>query len=67
MNRWFHPYFESDLISAAGYYNDQRPGLGGDFITAAEKAVEVIMTGSDGVKRSRTARSWQPHYARLPR
>lgn len=43
MNRWFHPEFQTDLISAARHYERQRPGLGGEFIDAAEAAVESIM------------------------
>lgn len=43
MNRWFHPEFETDLISSARHYEKQRVGLGGEFLTAAEVAVEAIM------------------------
>lgn len=43
MNRWFHPEFETDLISAARYYERQRLGLGREFIDAAEASVESIM------------------------
>jgi len=30
MNRWYHPEFENDLISAARYYEGQSVGLGRD-------------------------------------
>ena len=39
MNRWFHPEFETDLISAARYYEAQRANLGLDFLDAAESTV----------------------------
>jgi len=44
MNRWFHPEFETDLISAARYLNDQRPNLGVEFLDVAERSIETIMT-----------------------
>jgi plasmid stabilization system protein ParE len=44
MNRWFHPEFETDLVSAARYYEKQRRGLGVEFIDAVEATVEIIMT-----------------------
>lgn len=44
MNRWYHPEFESDLISAALYYEAQRADLGHEFITTAEQTVEAIMS-----------------------
>jgi hypothetical protein len=43
MNRWYHPEFETDLISAARYYEAQRANLGREFITTAENTVETIM------------------------
>ena len=43
MNRWYHPEFETDLISAARYYESERPGLGREFLAAAEASVETIM------------------------
>ena len=43
MKRWFHPEFETDLISSARYYEEQRIGLGGEYIDAAEATVEIIM------------------------
>ena len=43
MNRWYHPEFESDLISAARYYEQQSAGLGRDFIDEAEVTAEKIM------------------------
>lgn len=42
MNRWFHPEFENDLISAARYYEAQRMGLGREFIDATEAAIVTI-------------------------
>ncbi len=58
MNRWYHPEFETDLISAARYYEQQSVGLGRDFIANAEAAVEIIMAApqrwperSGGVRR----------------
>jgi len=58
VNRWYHPEFETDLISAALYYEKQCRGLGGEFIDAAEAAVEVIMAAptrwperSGGIRR----------------
>jgi plasmid stabilization system protein ParE len=44
MNRWYHPEFETDLISAARYYEQQSVGLGRDLIDTAEATVETIMT-----------------------
>ncbi|MEY4489423.1 MAG: hypothetical protein RIQ79_1931 [Verrucomicrobiota bacterium] len=43
MNRWYHPEFETDLISASHYYEMQSVGLGRSFIDAAEATVETIM------------------------
>lgn len=43
MNRWFHPEFETDLISAARYLNNQRESLGVEFLDLAERSVETIM------------------------
>ena len=43
MNRWFHPEFENDLITAARHYQSERPALGAEFLDEAEKAVEEIM------------------------
>ncbi|MCF3651605.1 type II toxin-antitoxin system RelE/ParE family toxin [Synoicihabitans lomoniglobus] len=43
MNRRFHPEFETDLISAARYYEAQRSNLGHEFLTTAETTVELIM------------------------
>jgi plasmid stabilization system protein ParE len=43
MNRWYHPAFETDLTDAALYLNKQRPGLGAEFLDAAEAAVETVM------------------------
>jgi hypothetical protein len=42
MNRWFHPEFETDLISAARYHEVQRVSLGREFIDAAEAAITTI-------------------------
>lgn len=36
MHRWFHPAFQEELIAAARYYNRQSPGLGAQFLSAAE-------------------------------
>lgn len=44
MNRWFHPEFETDLISAARFYETQRPHLGVEFVDEAESAVESVMS-----------------------
>ncbi len=43
MNRWFHPEFQTDLISAARYYEQERSGLGGEFLDTAEASVEAVM------------------------
>lgn len=43
MNRWYHPEFENDLISAARYYEAQRADLGREFLDQAEATVEIIM------------------------
>ena len=43
MNRWYHPAFETDLTDAARYLDGQQPGLGVEFLDAAETAVETIM------------------------
>jgi toxin ParE1/3/4 len=43
MNRWYHPEFETDLIAAARYYEQQTAGLGHDFIANAEATVETFM------------------------
>lgn len=58
MNRWYHPEFETDLISAARYYEQKSVGLGRDFIGTAEAAVEIIMAApqrwperSGGIRR----------------
>ena len=44
MNRWFHPEFETDLINAARFYQNQRPALGAEFLEEAERAVENVMS-----------------------
>lgn len=41
---WFHPEFETDLISAARYLNLQRQGPGAEFLDDAERAIEEIMS-----------------------
>ena len=58
MNRWFHPAFQTDLVSAARYIDEQRPGFGSEFLDAAEAAVETIMRSPrtwrvrrDGIRR----------------
>lgn len=43
MNRWFHPEFETDLISAARYIEKERGGFGAQFLDEAERAVEAIV------------------------
>lgn len=47
MNRWFHPEFETDLISAARYYEAQRANLGRESLDAAESTVETIMVAPE--------------------
>ena len=42
MTRWFHPLFENDLTAAALYYEQQRNGLGAEFLDASEQAVEIV-------------------------
>lgn len=44
MNRWFHPEFETDLLSAARFYETQRPHLGAELLDEAESAVETVMS-----------------------
>ncbi len=43
MKRWFHPGFESDLIEAARYLEQQRVDFGRQFLDEAEKAIEAVM------------------------
>ncbi|MEO7413957.1 MAG: type II toxin-antitoxin system RelE/ParE family toxin [Opitutaceae bacterium] len=43
MKRWFHPGFESELIAAAGYLEQQRGDFGRQFLDEAEAGVETIM------------------------
>lgn len=47
MKRWYHPEFETDLISAARYYEIQRATLGREFIAMAEATVEIIMAAPE--------------------
>ena len=63
MNRWYHPEFENDLTAAAVYYEQQRPGLGTEFLDAAEQTVETVMSAPErwpvrggGVRRFLVAR-----------
>jgi plasmid stabilization system protein ParE len=44
MNRWYHPEFGNDLTAAAVYYEQQRLGLGGEFLDEAEAAVATVMS-----------------------
>ncbi|MCX6955832.1 MAG: type II toxin-antitoxin system RelE/ParE family toxin [Verrucomicrobia bacterium] len=44
MNRWFHPQFETELTAAAVYYEEQRAGLGAEFLDATEQAIETVMS-----------------------
>jgi plasmid stabilization system protein ParE len=43
MNRWYHPAFETDLIEASRFLEDQKVGLGSEFLDAVEAAIETIM------------------------
>ncbi len=43
MKRWYHPAFETDLIEAARYLEQQRGGYGRQFLDEAEAAIELIM------------------------
>lgn len=63
MNRWYHPEFENDLTAAAVYYEQQRAGLGAEFLDEAEQAVETILSAPQrwpvrvgGVRRYLVAR-----------
>jgi len=58
MNRWYHPAFQTDLVNAARYIEEQRSGFGVKFLDAAEAAVETIMRSPrvwrirrDGIRR----------------
>ena len=58
MNRWYHPAFQTDLVNAARYIEEQRSGFGAKFLDAAEAAVETIMQSPrvwrirrDGIRR----------------
>ncbi len=42
MNLVYHPRVEDDLADAAGFYEEQCPGLGEDFLTEARRAVSGI-------------------------
>ena len=43
MKRWFHPAFETELIEAARYLEQQRGEFGRQFLDDVEAAVERIM------------------------
>ena len=47
MKRWYHPEFETDLISSARHYETQRATLGREFVATAEATVEIIMSAPD--------------------
>lgn len=42
MNLYFHPDAETELVEAAIYYANVRPGLGESFISEMERATELI-------------------------
>lgn len=42
MHRWFHPAFQEEPIAAARYYKRQSPGLGAQFLLAAEAELEAV-------------------------
>lgn len=44
MNRWFHPQFETELTDAALYYEQQRAGLGAEFLDTTERAIEAVVS-----------------------
>jgi len=43
MKRWYHPAFETDLIEAARYLEQQRRDYGRQFLDETEAAIELIM------------------------
>jgi plasmid stabilization system protein ParE len=43
VKRWFHPAFETELIEAARYLENQRRDFGRQFLDEAEAAIEIIM------------------------
>jgi toxin ParE1/3/4 len=38
----FHPLAEKELIDAAVYYEEQEPGLGGDYLAEVEHAINFL-------------------------
>jgi toxin ParE1/3/4 len=38
----FRPEAEADLLAAASFYEDKRPGLGAELLTAMERALAAI-------------------------
>lgn len=43
MKRWFHPAFETELIEAARYLEQERSDFGRQFLDEAEAGIEQIM------------------------
>lgn len=43
MRRWYHPAFETELVDAARYLEQQRRDYGRLFLDEAESAIELIM------------------------
>jgi hypothetical protein len=39
----FHPEAQAELVAAAHYYEEQRSGLGDDFLTQVEQALAVAL------------------------
>lgn len=43
LTRRFHPEAETELEAAVDWYEDQQPGLGGDFLELVEESLELIL------------------------
>jgi hypothetical protein len=43
MNYTFHPEARTELNEAVDYYNDCRPGLGGEFVREVHAAIQNIL------------------------
>jgi toxin ParE1/3/4 len=43
----FHPDADAELTEAAQYYESRRPGLGSDYLTEVERALDQILTNPE--------------------
>ena len=45
------PEAEADALEAYRWYNEQLPGLGEEFLTEIDRAIEIIRTNPEGPRR----------------